>query len=387
VRAPLGLVAALLVARLADESLGFLPEGAFESWRSDLGLTYREAATVLVAGAPGAIAGSAFTALADYRSRRLIASGGAFGFAACLLAFAFGPNFVTLLAASFALGAASTAMVHACEVALVDIVGDGLERALGSANLFAATGDLLGPLALIVTAALGWSWKVPFVVGAILCAGYGVWLALLPLPRPVPVDGSDAGAVRGALSLLRDPAIWRFGLVGVLFVQLDEAYLAFVIAYLRRDQHLTSASATLVASAIIVGSILGFTVAAGRTRRGSARSTVRASAALLAAGSLGIAVVRGPFLVAVCGLAFGIATARFWVVFQATVLRHRPGRAGSVIAVTGNLEMLGFAFPVVIGAIADAYGLRAGLLCYVAVPVALLAVAAWAAPATDRARA
>jgi MFS family permease len=386
VRAPLGLVAALLVVRLADESLGFLREGAFESWRSDLGLSYREAATVLVAAAPGAIAGSVFSVLADYRSRRVIASGGAFGFAVCLIVFAFAPGFAVLVGVSFALGAASTAMVHAAEVALVDIAGEHLERAIGSASLFGAVGDLLGPLALIVTAALGWSWRVPFVAGAISCAAYGVWLALLPLPRPVPVDVVHVGALRGTFSLLRDPAIWRFGLVGVLFVQLDEAYLAFVIAYLQRDQHLTAARATLVATVIIVGTIIGFTVASAsspRARRRT-RSALRSAAAMLVVGSLGIALLRGPVPVAVCGLAFGIGTARFWVVFKATLLRHRPGRAGSVAAVVGNLELLGFAFPVVVGAIADAHGLRAGLVCYAAVPIALFLVAGWAAPVTDR---
>lgn len=384
-RAPIGLVAALLVVRLADESLGFLREGAFESWRSDLGLSYREAATVLVAAAPGSIAGSFFAALADYRSRRVIASCGAFGFAASLVVFAFGATFGALVAASFVLGVAATAMVHACEVALVDLAGDHLERAIGSASLLGAAGDLLGPLALIITAALGWSWRVPFVVGAVACAGYGVWLAMLPLPQPVAVESDHAGALRGILSLLRDPAIWRFGLVGVLFVQLDEAYLAFVIAYLQRDQHLTAARATFTASAIVVGTILGFTVAAGRARSGSARGALRGAAALLVVGSLGIALLRGPVPVAVCGLAFGIGTARFWVVFQATVLRHRPGRAGSVAAVVGNLELLGFAFPVVVGAIADAHGLRTGLACYAAVPIALLLVASWAAPDPDRA--
>ena len=95
-RAPVGLVAALLVVRLADESLGFLREGAFESWRSDLGLTYREAAAVLVAAAPGAMVGSVFSTLADFRSRRVIASGGAFGFAASLLAFGLGRGFFAL---------------------------------------------------------------------------------------------------------------------------------------------------------------------------------------------------------------------------------------------------------------------------------------------------
>jgi MFS family permease len=343
---------------------------------------------VLVAAAPGAIAGSVFSVLADYRSRRVIAAGGAFGFAACLLVFAFAPGFGVLVGVSFALGAASTAMVHASEVALVDIAGEQLERAIGSASLFGAVGDLLGPLALIVTAALGWSWRVPFVAGAISCAAYGGWLAVLPLPRPVPVDGVHAGALRGTFSLLRDPAIWRFGLVGVLFVQLDEAYLAFVIAYLQRDQHLTAARATLVATVIIVGTIIGFSVASAsspRARRRSTRGALRRAAVMLVVGSLGIAFLSGPVPVAVCGLAFGIGTAQFWVVFKATLLRHRPGRAGSVAAVVGNLELLGFAFPVVVGAIADAHGLRAGLVCYAAVPIALLLVAGWAAPVTDRA--
>jgi MFS family permease len=375
VRAPLGLVGALLVVRLADESLGFLREGAFESWRADLGLSYREAALVLVAAAPGAIAGSVFTALADYRSRRLIASGGAFGVAASLLSFAFGHSLAVLVSASFVLGVAATAMVHACEVALVDLAGEQLERAIGSASLFGAAGDLLGPLALIVAAALGWSWRVPFVVGALLCAAYGGWLTTLPFPRPGPVDPAHRGALRGTLTLLRDPTIWRFGFVALLFVQLDEAYLAFVIAYLRRDQHLTPALATLTASSLVVGTIVGFTVAARRTRRGSTRSALRGAAVALFATCLGIALLNAPVAIALCGLGFGIASARFWVVFHASVLRHRPGRAGSVTAVVGNLEMFGFGIPIAVGAIADAHGLRVGLLCYAAVPVVLLLVA------------
>jgi MFS family permease len=182
--------------------------------------------------------------------------------------------------------------------------------------------------------------------------------------------------------LLRDRAIWRFGLVAMLFVQLDEAYLAFVIAYLRRDQHLTPARATLTASALVVGTIVGFTIAARRARRGSTRAALQRAAGLLAVSSLGIALLSGPVPVALCGLVFGIAGARFWVVFHAAVLRHRPGRAGSVTAVVGNLEMLGFGFPIAIGAIADAHGLRAGLVGYAVIPVALLVVAG---SVTDRA--
>ncbi len=75
-----------------DECAGFLPHGAFESFRTDLGLTYTQASIVLVAAAPGAIAGNVFSVLADYRSRRVIASGGAFGFAVALAGYAVGAN-------------------------------------------------------------------------------------------------------------------------------------------------------------------------------------------------------------------------------------------------------------------------------------------------------
>ena len=361
--------------RLADESVGFLREGVFESWRVDLGLSYRAAATVLVMAAPGSIAGSAFSALADYRSRRAIAAGGAFAYGASLLGFALAQNTVELGAASFLLGLGATAMVHACEVALVDVAGDELERAVGASSLFGALGDLVGPVVIVVTAALGWSWRVPFVGAAGFCALYGAWLATLPMPHPVPPAADHRGARREAFALLRDPAIWWFGLVALLLVQIDEAYLAFVIAFLRRDGHLGAAAATMVGASIVVGGLIGYARAARGDTRAESRRVLRVSAAALTVAAVGIATIPSVVAVVACGIVFGFANARFWVVFHAIVLRHRPGRTGSVSAVVGNLEMLGFAFPIAIGAIADAHGLRAGLLAYAIVPALLFASA------------
>ena len=389
-RAPMALVAALLVVRLADESVGFLREGAFESWRVDLGLSYRAAATVLVMAAPGSIAGSAFSALADYRSRRAIAAGGAFAYGLSLLGFALARTTVELGAASFVLGVGATAMVHACEVALVDVVGDDLDRAVGATSLFGALGDLAGPLVIVVAAALGWSWRVPFIVAAALCALYGAWLLTLPMPPPAPPAADHRGAGRETLALLRDPAIWCFGIVAMLLVQIDEAYLAFVIAFLRRDTHLSTALATTVGASIVVGGLVGYARAARGNRHDDRARTLRAAAAGLTVAAVGIAAVPSTVAVIGFGLAFGFANARFWVVFHAIVLRHRPGRTGSVSAVVGNLEMLGFAFPIAIGAIADAHGLRAGLLAYAVVPALLFVSAgtiARVATVRDRGRA
>ena len=86
------------------------------------------------------------------RFRHILGACASLTIAASLLAFALGHSFWVLVGASFVLGAASTAMVHACEVALIDLAGDQLERAIGSASLFGAVGDLLGPFVLVVTA-------------------------------------------------------------------------------------------------------------------------------------------------------------------------------------------------------------------------------------------
>src|SRR5262245_46948785 len=121
------MVVALLSARFLDEFAGFLPSGAFESFRADLGLDYTHASMVLIAAAPGAIAGNAFAIAADHTSRRVIAAVGAFGFAIAMAGFAFGHSFVVLAAASFLLGVFATALIEATELALADAEPDDID--------------------------------------------------------------------------------------------------------------------------------------------------------------------------------------------------------------------------------------------------------------------
>src|SRR5690349_6216306 len=85
---PASITATVLLVRLVDEWASFVPAATFDSYRADLGLTYRAAALALLAIGPGAIAGSACTVLADTRSRRVLATVGAAVYAAGLAVFA-----------------------------------------------------------------------------------------------------------------------------------------------------------------------------------------------------------------------------------------------------------------------------------------------------------
>src|SRR5207249_5433584 len=136
-----------------DEWWAFLPVGAADAIRADLGLRYREAGLMLTLILVGALLGQACTVAADHVDRRRLTTVGALGYAAALAAFAAARSFTTAAGAALVLGVSSAAVVHGGEVALVDAVGTaGLVRTIARVNLFGSIGTLLGPLTLAAAA-------------------------------------------------------------------------------------------------------------------------------------------------------------------------------------------------------------------------------------------
>ncbi|HET7721539.1 MAG TPA: MFS transporter, partial [Acidimicrobiales bacterium] len=308
----------MLLARLADESAIFLPFGALESFRADLGLTYAQAGAVLAAIAPGALAGGVFAAAADRYSRRVISAGGAFGFALALAMFAFGGSFAVLAAGAFLMGMASTAMVDGAEVALVDLAGDDLRRFLARSNLLATVGDLLGPALLAGAVVLGLSWRAAFGVGAVLMTMYALALSGAPLPAPARVAAGAEGDGRrpGLVAVLRDPAVWVMGVIGLLMVPFDEPLVGFTVALLEQDRGASPAVATVVAFAGITGGVVAFTVLARRFEAVDDHRLLTWSVAVMAAGTVTIAVVPVLAVVALAGLVTAIGLSLAWLAMQ-----------------------------------------------------------------------
>ena len=359
--------------RLADEAAVFLPFGTLESFRADLGLTYTQAGTVLAAIAPGALVGGVFTAAADRYSRRVIATGGAFGFALSLAMFGLGGSFAVLAAAAFVMGMASTAMVDGVEVALVDMAGDDLRRLLARTNLLATVGDLLGPALIAGTVVVGLSWRVAFGVGAVLMGLYGFALAASPLPPPVrggdhaseedDEDGEGPRAPRLA-GVLRDPAVWALGLIGLLMVPFDEPLVGFTIALLEQDRGATAAAATLVAFVGIAGGVLAFTVLARRFEGVADDRLLAGAVTAMVAGAVTIAAVPLLAVVALAALVTSVGLNLAWLATQHRSLTLRPGQVGTTTAVMGMIESTGMWIPMAIGVVADRAGLTAAVGCF-----------------------
>jgi predicted MFS family arabinose efflux permease len=375
---------------LADEAAGFLPSGTLESFRAALGLSYAQAGAVLALIAPGALLGTGFTAATDRFSRRAIAAGGAFGFAASLVLFAAGGSFAALAAAAVVMGAASTAMVDAVEVALVDLAGDDLRRYLARSNLLGAVGDLVGPVLVAAVAAVGLSWRAVFWCGAVIMALYGVLLSKAPLPHPSDRandgDGEEqpASLRRRLAAVLRDPAVWALAVIGMLLVPFDEPLTGFSIALLERDGGASVLAATVAAVVGLSGGLLAFTVLARRAEGMEDRRLLAGAVAAMTVGTLVIpvaprlAVVAGGLFVASVGLNLA------WLGLQHRSLTLRPGQAGTTVAVLGAIEVAGFWIPAAIGAVADRAGLPAAIGTYAVFGLLMLLLAGGAVSGRPR---
>jgi predicted MFS family arabinose efflux permease len=372
-RAPYTLIGALMLVRFADEWFTFFPAGALVPIRDELDLSYAQAGVIVTSLAAGGIVGHGFTLAADFVDRRVLAGLGALAYGLCMIAFALADSFYVLTIAGLVWGASSDAFIHGCEVALVDIAEDDLAPALARVNAFGAIGDLLGPLTLAAAFALGVSWRAVFAAGGALMVLYAGWIATQPLPKPHPSPHAST-PLASVLSLLRDRRILVLAVVDGLFGLLDEPFLAFTIAYLERVRGLSAAAATLVAGVSVAGGIAGYLSVELFTRRFGTRALLLSTGCVvgLAVGSIIAAPV--PVVQAGAGFIFGFSGAVFYSVLQAHILGLRPGQAGATSAVVATIGLLGIGYPLLVGAVADARGLTAGLLVYAAVPMVMLAL-------------
>jgi len=363
-------VASLLLVGFADETVAFLPYGAVESIRADVGISYVQAGFLLALYPGIGILATPLGVVVDYVSRRVVAAVGGIGYGAGLCLFAVAGNFTTLFIAVVVMGLIGDALTRAVEVALVDVAGDKIEPALARSNLLAAVGDLVGPLLLAGSLAVGFGWRGAFWAGGAMMIAYGVFLATQRLPGPSGHDDEERKPWRSFLEVARDRRVLVAGLLVALIVAFDDTFVGFAVAFLTTDRGLTPAVATLAAGAGMAG---GIVAAAWASRANRRKIGLRPCAVLLLAGVLLLLFVPNIVAAAVGTAAVGAAVNLAWIILQAGYMTLRPGQAGTTSAVAEAVANLGVLTPLAIGLIADHQGLTVAMTLYVLIAVVFLA--------------
>ncbi len=363
-------VLTLLTIELLDELVFSAREAAWPAIRADLDLSYAQIGVLLsVPMIASAILEPVFGILGDSRWRRLVVVSGGIGCTAALAAVAVAPGFAVLLVAFVVLSPANGAFVSLSQATLMDLEPERRELNMTHWGIAGGFGAFAGPLLLAACLAVGLGWRGLF-------AGFAVLTLVLTFAagrthaRVVP--HAQRPSVRAAWRAVRRPRVVRWLAVLEFADLLLDVLLAYVALYLV-DEAAASASVGGLGVAVWTGAGLvgGFGVIA-LLRRVDGLRYLRVSAVAALALYAGFLFVPGVGAKLVLLAALGLATAGWYSIPKARLYEALSGQSGAAMTLGSLSGLVGAAFPLVIGLVAESYGLDVALTLLLVGPLALL---------------
>ena len=349
-----------------------MSEAAWPLIRHDLGLTYAGVGLLLtLPGAFGAAVELAYGPISDAGGRRSLLLAGGLAFAASLLIAAAAGGFATLLVAFLLFSPASGAFVGLSQTALMDLDPERHEQAMARWTLAGSVGVAAGPLLLAATIALGGGWRLLFAALGLATVPLVAVVRKLPLPRPVETEGVRTELRRTVAALRRREVLRWLALleVGDLVGDVFTGYVALYFVDVARTSPATAALAVgLLSVATLVGDAL-LVLLLARGMRGIA---------FLRGSALALALVVPAFLL-LPGLAklgplalLGLLRAGSYAILKARLFSALPGQSGAALSLSSLSGLLGSVPPLLIGLLAERFGLGAALWLVLLAPLALL---------------
>ncbi|WP_420593773.1 MFS transporter [Deinococcus sp.] len=362
-----------------DELVDGVSGAAWPLIRADLKLSYTDIGVLLTL--PGLMANliePLFGLLADAGRRRALILGGGLVYAAALGSMAVSGGFWTLLAGLLLYHPAAGAFVSLTQAAWMDADPARREHNMARWTLAGSLGNVVGPLLIGAAAAQRLGWRSVFMLlaalffGSVLLAFRARALQEPPEPLPTPPPADMGATLREALATLRRgevrTSLWLLecgnlmldvfrGLVGLYFM----------------DVMGTSAGGAALATFVLTGvGLIGDALLLPLLGRVSSLRYLRLSAALSA--TLFPAFLLLPGLITKLALlgAVGFLNAGWYAILQARLYASLPGRSGVALALGNLAGLLGGLAPLLLGVVAERFGLTAALWLLMLGPLALL---------------
>lgn len=304
--------------------------------------------------------GGGLAGLLTVRARQMPTRGlairvGMLGAAGAWLAIGYGNRLEVTVCAAFAVSLLATAALIRVWAVLADQHGARRAVAMSEGEVAVSLGGVVSPLLIGVAAGTALGWRAGFVLCAAVVVMAVTATAFVPLPEPRLDPARTAGGVRqGGV-----PAT----LVLVLsIVGLEFALTFWLASYLDDSVGLSRQTAAVLVSVLYLANLAG--------RLLVSRLAHRVPAELLLGGGLAVALVGLPVLLAATGTALavtglvitGIGVGATFPLASSLHVAASPrgadGALGQVIAAASVGQIVG---PVVVAAVAQGLGLRAGL--------------------------
>lgn len=293
-------------------------------------------------------------------------------------ALAHGPVWLAICLAAY--GPAAGCALASAEGVLVEGSPHTRERTMARLTLAASIGDLAVPALLGALALVGLGWRTVFAVAGVVA----LLLALVhasarALDRRAATGGDEdheddaTPSVREALRFaLRQPALRRWSLAGVLVGLLDEVLVAFAAVHLGA---LDASARSVALGAWVVGGIVGLTWLERRIEHVAPARVLRVTTCVAALALAALARVHDVWPASILLAVIGTTSSTFHPLVKARAYASLPGRPALVNAVAGALVPLDALAPLVLGAIATQLGGDAAIAVLALAPVGIAWVA------------
>lgn len=324
----------------------------------------------------GALVEPPLLALAHGRRLRPMLVAGFGGVAVACCAAAWAPSYPLLVAALLCYGPATGVGVRLSEAALMASHPDARETMLARWTLWSLAGDLLAPILVAASTSMGLGLKGALWTTALWAAAQAVLVSRAPIASGVEEDGElpcpPLQALREALTCM--PLV-GWSLAAVLCNLMDEVLVSFGALHLEA-LGATPGGRAVTFTAWIAGSALGAVTLERLANRLPAGLLLLLSGAGAAVAYTGWLLAGGWPAAALALGATGFFAAAHHPLLTARAYATLPDRPSTVAAVSSLVAVLDLGVPVIIGLIADAWGVGAALVVLLVQPAGVIAAAA-----------
>lgn len=367
-----------LLIEFLDELVFGVGETAWPFIRTDLHLSYSQIGLLL--SLPGIIA--AFIEpfigiLGDVWRRRLLILGGGVLFTASLFMTSASYSFIFLLSSFILFAPSSGAYVSLSQANLMDSDESRHEQNMARWTFAGSLGVVTGPLLLGLFVYLGLGWRGTYALLASISA-----LSLIIAFRYLPADKKNTpfpsfrevfNGFKAAFSTLKRKEVWRW-LILLEFADLMlDVLFSFLALYFVDVVRATETQAGIAVTVwLVMGLITDLLFIPYVDRQKDTLKFLRTTAILNSIAFVGFMLVPGFIPKIVLVILVNLFNTGWYPILQGRLYSTLPGQSASLLAIGAVTTPLAKLLPLLIGILADQFGLQSTMWILLLGPLALL---------------
>ncbi len=372
---PLLAIIVLYGVELLDELTYGLQGAVLPQLRDDLALTYTQVGLLFtVPGFVGIVGAPIIGLLGDTRHRRAVVIGGIVATAIALLLTGLASTFWLILLAFCILYVSSDAYVNLPQATLIDRDPSRAEQTMARWTLLGSIGVAIAPLIVTALFYLGYGWRGLYLS---LAGVAGIYTALLLRQR----FDAHAGAAKRAsprelfghlVAALKSRALLRWVIVTELADLMLDKLLEVTGLYFHDVVGVSTAAASGAVAIFTLAGLIGNVLLVPALERVSGLRVLRVSAVIVLIAYVAFLLAPLAWLKFALIAVISFSTTGWFPILRGRTYAVLPGQSGLIVSVTALGNVSSVFVPLIVGRIADAFGLQWAMWLFVIGPLALI---------------